>query len=259
MGFEMKVTEFDTNIQEIIHSFAEQFARVRFKDLDPRLNALVPPEVKKRQLQCTAETELVTYLHHIVQGLKEVISVMERVATLEPELFTENVKEELTNFCNNEVAFEKIALESLVNNSEQNSMQEQLKITDATMQGLYRIGVEYYNTKSYAEAANIYIILALLNPTVADYWLNLGDAEYYNQAFTNALYAYAMAALTDPTDPVPHYYAARCYEELKQYDFACNSLDILLVVIDEHPEKDAWIEKVQAFKSHLQELIDTKV
>lgn len=231
----------------LINDIAKTYATRLVNSLSCEETRLVSKEAKLTGYQAQYQQELSHYVTCIATGLREIVPRLLELAPFEPEIFTESVQDELQKLCQDEVKLENWALLSLINDAEVIPFH----LSEGALQGLYRIGASFYNSGSYLQAARVYLILTLINHENAAFWMALGDAEFYNQAYANALYAYAASSRQDPTDPAPHFYAARCYEELKQYSLANNSLDVLLTLVDGEEDNEGWIERARSYKEQL--------
>lgn len=115
------------------------------------------------------------------------------------------------------------------------SLQEVAHIPDAIIDRCYEIACKFLDDKRYADAADCFLVLTVLQPFVSEFWLRLGNAETGEQRLDNALDAYSMAMLYDADDPYPHLYSAQIYYHSEDYTKASQCLEICLRLIDEDP------------------------
>ena len=183
-----------------------------------------------------AKDELHYFVERLAQGLQEIATVQDKLKVFEPELFKEDVVNEIRNLSKEKETFQNRVLDSLATSEEKRSMQQLLGVSDQAMHALYRVSVEIYNERRFKEAAAAFSVIAVLDPWHFDAWMALGNAEYFCHRYRGALIAYAMAMHCNPKNPFSHVYSAACYEKIKEYDNAIQSLDTALFVIHENPE-----------------------
>lgn len=97
-----------------------------------------------------------------------------------------------------------------------------------TMALFYQIGYRRIKEGQLDRSADLFWLLAVLDPMVHSYWLGLGIAEQMREKFNEALFAYAMATFTDETDPIPQCRSAQCYSALGDGLLARNALEIAI-------------------------------
>lgn len=107
-------------------------------------------------------------------------------------------------------------------------MQSILDLTDSEMGRLYGAARSLLNDEDFERAADGFLFLTTLNPLIHEYWLGLGLAEQAQKNYKEALSAYMMAMLTDPSDPVTHYYSAKCFYEKNDIQNAEAALQLAL-------------------------------
>lgn len=76
---------------------------------------------------------------------------------------------------------------------------------------LYTLAYTLYQAGDYEQAKPLFQQLASCKPFTKKYWFGLGACWQMEKSYTEALKAWAMAALIDGEDPTPHYHAAECY------------------------------------------------
>lgn len=105
------------------------------------------------------------------------------------------------------------------------TFQEILEFDDDAMHRFYRIARGLLESHRNQDAADAFLFLTTLNPFVASYWIGLGMCEQLQEEYKRALVAYAMATVSDRSNPTPLYYAAACHHALDDLDRALVSLD----------------------------------
>jgi len=91
------------------------------------------------------------------------------------------------------------------------TLREAKGITDAELEALYAMGVDFYKARKYAEARKIFRFLAIMHHTSSRFWTALGSVDQATKNYDNAIKAYQVAAFFDLHYPNPQYHAAECF------------------------------------------------
>lgn len=209
-----------------------------------------------KKFQFEIKTDLTSFLERIDDGLKVIKDIREKLVNFEPEIFTPEALNGIDRLSRKNSGLQKVALESILGLSQNKSIKDLVGINDKTTQALYKACHEIYNEGRYKEAAAAFSILTILDPANHDAWIALGNAEYFCQRYKSALIAYTMAIQAEPNNPRSHFYAAFCYEALKQYVNALNSLDLALFVIGSNSDFKELAQKAIEHQKHLHHLIE---
>ena len=121
-------------------------------------------------------------------------------------------------------------------------LREFLGFSQETMDNFYRAAYLLHESKHLKEAADAFCLLCTIDPFVHVFWMGYGHSEHLLGNYNSALYAYAMAALTDDSNPLPHCLAAECYIDQSDFKEAKHSLD-LAITRAEGSQKHAAIKK----------------
>ena len=84
-------------------------------------------------------------------------------------------------------------------------------LSDSMVEGIYGYAYRLYNSGKYRDAAHLFRILIMLNPTESKYILGLAACQHMQQDYVNAIASYAFIGMIDPYNPLPHYHASDCY------------------------------------------------
>ena len=90
----------------------------------------------------------------------------------------------------------------------------QADLVDCDVEEYYSYGFAQYGSGNWNEAADIFRLLCTKRPLEARFWFGLGATLQEAGTYTDALHAWAMAALLKNEDPYPHFHAAECYLSL---------------------------------------------
>lgn len=105
-------------------------------------------------------------------------------------------------------------------------LSERRNIDGDQLQSWYEVGLDLFAAKKYEEAADSFFFLAMLNPYVSTFWVALGMVEQSRKRFDEAIEAYMMAGVTNPGDPLPFYYLAKCYASKGELEEADQFLEL---------------------------------
>lgn len=133
--------------------------------------------------------------------------------------------------------------------AEGKSLQEIFGYGDVTMEKFYTAAYNLFQKQKYEEAAEAFFFLTTLNAAVYEYWLGLGMSDQLRGEEEAALMAYAMATVTRPDNPLPHYHAAHCHHRLGRTSEALSCLDYAINCSgekEEHAALKTQAERLQA-------------
>lgn len=85
-----------------------------------------------------------------------------------------------------------------------------LHLSEEEVERFYAYGYAHYGTGSWAEAADVFRVLCTRRPLEPRFWFALGATLQEAGSYTDALHAWAMAALLQKEDPYSHFHAAEC-------------------------------------------------
>jgi tetratricopeptide (TPR) repeat protein len=91
-----------------------------------------------------------------------------------------------------------------------------------------------------------------LDPTKYDYWIGLGHSSFQVSNYQQAIRAYSMAAGLDPENIWPHVWAANCFEEEHDFEFAKMALNEALTLQKTKMPKN--IELIQNLEARIQKI-----
>lgn len=129
------------------------------------------------------------------------------------------------------------------------TMQEAYALSDHDMEALYQEGYDHYQQKKFEEAALAFQWLVQFNPYIQKYWLGLGGCFQAQKKYEKAQHCYALAALIEPEDPYPHYYAAICAKALENEEDRQKALDLALERAKNNSLHSSLIEKIRKLRA----------
>jgi len=91
---------------------------------------------------------------------------------------------------------------------------DSLGLTDQMIEGIYGQAYRLYNTGKYKDAADLFRLLIMLNPTEQKYALGMAASYHMMKEYKAAADIYTVCAMLDPVSPIPHYHASDCYIQL---------------------------------------------
>jgi len=232
-------------IEELIHKVAKTLS----PEVDEPQTTLLSTASQSQRRELDLELDLKLFLAAIATGLGEFANIQAKGTNLEPELSAELIK-----LCQEVSRLQQCALESLVEKEPTGLIKERLGISDKAILALYAQASEVYNEARYVDASALFLVITLIDPTIHDAWIALGNATYFCERYRQAIWAYSMASRQEPENPISHLHAAHCYEALKEFDLALTSLETAILVIDENPEYKALIIKAKEHIDHLKKI-----
>lgn len=127
------------------------------------------------------------------------------------------------------------------------TLQDQLGITDETMQKYYEASMSYVADQQYKEASDCFLFMLALNPMESNLWIQAGKAAQCLHEYDEALQAFSMAMIFDADDPFPHLYSAEIYKQKNEIESAEKCREIAMRLIDENPGYAPLKELVASF------------
>ena len=97
-------------------------------------------------------------------------------------------------------------------------------LSNAEIETIYGLGLDYYRAGDYANAEKIFRFLTVFEHTSSKYWTAMGSVQQVGGRFEEATKSYAMATFFDLHNPKPMYYAAECFLKLGDLDNARKAL-----------------------------------
>lgn len=117
------------------------------------------------------------------------------------------------------------------------TMQEWLKISNETLQGIYSISVQLMDEKRYEDAYDVLTVLTSLNHLIFEPWFVSGICAFEREMFIESLHAFSLATLVDPYQPAPHLYSAQIYLQIGHKDLATKTLQWALTLISDKDQE----------------------
>lgn len=118
-------------------------------------------------------------------------------------------------------------------------------LSESEWQHVYQTAYDCYEKEEYRTAGKLFTRLVLSNPFMGPFWTGLASAKQMSRDYEAAIRAWALSALLDLDNPMPHLHAAECYLYLEQKEEAQKALNAALACSHDlaHREK---IEHIKA-------------
>ncbi len=116
------------------------------------------------------------------------------------------------------------------------SWQKALKLSDNTLNWIYKTGYSFFKEKKYEQAWPIFFILTLLNPMIYEYWVALGFMQRLLSQAKESIHSFNMASLLKDDEACPKQQIMEIYCELKEWEKASSELSKLEKITGEQPE-----------------------
>lgn len=135
----------------------------------------------------------------------------------------------MVNFSLNdpETVIEEQMIEAMKQLGECGTIREMRGITDAEMEAIYAMGVNFYKAGNYDDAEKIFKFLVIFDHMSTRYWTAMGSLHQVRRRFAKAVEAYKFASFLDLENPKPLYYAAECLVAMGDKENALNALAAL--------------------------------
>lgn len=129
--------------------------------------------------------------------------------------------------------------------------QDLLGFSSETMEKFYQKAHTLYCSQNYQAASEAFTFLTTLDSTVHNYWLGLGMSEHRLEEYHGALIAYAMAILTEPTNPLAYYHSAGCYKAVIDDENALVSIEKAISQCGDKEEYQSLKQQASAVRDAL--------
>ncbi len=213
------------------------------------------PELMPPSARDGLKREFVQGLRPIVQrmqhGMSQILEFLTSSAAQDPISMTEETTQQLCQIAAVASVMSDNPQEYLMMLARDRTLQEIFGLNDETMEKLYQGAKYLYEQQNYFESAAAFSVLCCICPANYTFWMGFGNSEYFCHNYHGALVAYSMAAQANSHDPLCHFFSARCYEALKQKDYAINSLELGLLQIGNQTEFSQWKQKAIEHKQRL--------
>jgi len=113
---------------------------------------------------------------------------------------------------------------------------------------LYTVGYGLYEAGDYIEAKRIFHQLVLAKPLQSEYWFCMGSCLQMEKSFTEALSAWAMCALLDGHNPLPHFHAAECYFSLGDIPEGKKAINLFLQLAKDREEFEIEVQRAETMR-----------
>lgn len=118
---------------------------------------------------------------------------------------------------------------------------EAFGISQESVNELYDMACQHYNSGKYKNAFLICTHLTLMDPQVFNYRFGQAAALHKEKQFVEAIDAYVIAMTLDPMNPLPFYHISDCCLALKDPFRALYYIDMSLAQAKKNPEKYALL------------------
>lgn len=117
-------------------------------------------------------------------------------------------------------------------------------LTEKEYQTVYASASSLYEQGSYEEASQLFTQLALNAPFCEAYWRGLAACRQMQGSYEASLHAWALTALLQEHDPLPHFHAAECYLSLNDKEEGLKALDAAKSLLNTSAEHQELGEKI---------------
>lgn len=133
------------------------------------------------------------------------------------------------------------------------NLQSILGWSDEIVATMFQAARSLYEQKRYDEAADAFVFLVTINPTVPSFWISAGMVAEAQQDAEKAVQAYRMAILYG-ADHYPSYaHAARCYMEQGRRREALAVVTLAEEVAQSRDDLGELGEKIQKIRNYIEQ------
>lgn len=198
---------------------------------DQHPSQMLPKKVLKEKAQHEIQEGLITIKRRMENGVSQLLRAVLEFSRSHQDIHLDTIGQDLSKLIVYLASLPDHAREYFAGMNNDISLQELCKMSNDTLDVLYKGAKHLYEQQRYQEAADAFSILTFLNAKHHPFWMGLGNSEYFCHRYQAALVAFAMAAIINPSDPYCHIFSCKCYEETKEIDNAINALDLALLTI----------------------------
>lgn len=120
--------------------------------------------------------------------------------------------------------------------AENKTLQEVSGISDKLLEEIYSLAYAHYNLGKYKESLSLFQFLAGIAPKQPRFVLGLAATYHQMENYSEAAMGFFLAYNLDPQNPLPAYYAADCYLNLKTPEAAIDCLELAIHTAGENKE-----------------------
>lgn len=125
--------------------------------------------------------------------------------------------------------------------------QEEPRWTDEELDVLYASAFSFYQQGHFEKASKLFMQLTISSPFNVSYWKGLASSLQMEKKWNPALHAWALTALIEDSDPIPHFHAAECLFSSDQKEEAIKALS--QASMRAHANDRSLIEKIDLLRS----------
>lgn len=236
-------------LQECLEKVAESLAKLASEQASKQYS--IPSKEELEIVNKTFSNAFMPVAKRMESGMLKILELLTTGEAQELGLFSDTTHEQLCQIAAIASVLAEHPEKHLMLLANEKTLQESFNIDDETLESLYQATKHLYEHQHYQEAAAAFSVLSVVSPNNHTFWIGLGNSEYMCHNYEPALIAYAMAAQSDPSDPLCHFFSARCYEAMNQKGLAINAIELAIISIGDNEKFATWKEKANEYKQRL--------
>lgn len=138
-------------------------------------------------------------------------------------------------------------------------MKDMLGMSDNMLEGIYGQAYRLYNNGKYKDSAHLFRLLIMLNSSEPKYLMGLGACFHMMKEYQSACETYALCAMIDGNNPLPHFHSSDCYLQMKDLASAIIALTMAIKRAEGKPEYKTLHDRatltLEALKKQLSEKV----
>lgn len=119
---------------------------------------------------------------------------------------------------------------------------------EETINSLYAMAYRFYENGKYEDSVQFFRFLTSLAAYDSKNWTGLGASYQMLKQHEQALQGYAIAAMLNKSDPIPHLHAAECFFALKQIPKGMKALNSAEEIIDNREQYEYLLSRVSLLR-----------
>lgn len=141
---------------------------------------------------------------------------------------------------------------------EETSPQKAMGMTNEMVEGIYGQAYRLYNTGKYQDAAQLFRLLVMVNPTDPKFTLGLAACLHLLKEFKNAIEIYTVCSILDQDSPIPLFHASDCYLQVQDKLAAMMALEMAVKRAGSKPEFQTLKDRASMTAKSLRKELETR-
>lgn len=228
---------------ELIHQEAIAIAKKTMEDSIP--DPLFPGDLAYQKNLILVEQQIKSAMEKLLGGLEIISKILPDLAKENPELWTDEIQQELMSLALGNRPIEQ---------ADEGKLPKVIfGLSEKTLTAFNSAAAYLHENKEYEQSLLAYQLLAFFDPIQPANWLGYGHSALSTNRFEEAIAAYHKVANITPDDYQCHLFASYCYDALGRQEEAIKSVDDALEILNKQPNNKELTEQALQLKTAYQE------